>query len=58
MCDLCGQVTKYKKRHMASIHKVYIGDKYPCDICDKVFYEKCELKKHQRTHIAGKKYIW
>ena len=58
MCDLCGTVTKYKTRHMASVHKVFIGDKYPCDICGRVFWQKCELKKHVRTHIAEKSFIW
>lgn len=53
-CDICG-VKSYAyntdlKRHKRSVHGI-LGKPFPCDECEKVFYEPKLLKNHmKRSH--------
>ena len=58
VCDLCGVATKYRIRHMASAHGIFLHGKHTCDVCGKLFFMKCELMNHMVCHDENRSYIW
>ena len=58
VCDLCGVSTKYRIRHMASAHGVFLTGKHTCEVCGKLFFMKCELMNHMVCHDENRSYIW
>jgi len=50
-CDQCGEKFIYQKYfvvHLARVHGQ--GTSYKCSKCDKVFYLRCTLTRHEKTH--------
>ena len=43
---------------MDNYYKVYLSGKHPCEVCGRVFFEKCEMRRHMESHGADKTYIW
>ena len=59
-CHLCAwhgwEARKYY--HMAVKHEVFLSNKFPCDVCGKFLWAKCELRDHMRTHTGEKAFQW
>ena len=47
-----------KVRHMAVNHEVYLGTKYTCETCGKVYWTKSEFHRHVKSHTGEHSYIW
>ena len=60
VCHLCGALVGYdsKVRHMAVSHEIYLGTKYTCETCGKVFWTKSQFNSHVRGHTAEASFIW
>ena len=60
VCHLCGAVMclDSKVRHMAVNHEVYLGTKYTCETCGKVYWTKSEFHRHVKSHTGERSYIW
>ena len=60
MCSVCGKMmyTGSLKRHMATVHNQERTKKYPCSICDKMFFQKKDVSiHHARFHSDDRGYL-
>ena len=60
VCHLCGAVMclDSKVRHMAVTHEVFLGTKYTCETCGKVYWTKSEFHRHVKSHTGEASYVW
>ncbi|XP_045502035.1 zinc finger protein 93-like [Colias croceus] len=57
-CEFCGTVFNYKPKfikHLQRKHSIEKNNK--CDVCDKSFIKKYELRLHMLRHKQNKKYV-
>ena len=60
VCDLCGAEMheESKVRHMAVHHEIYLGKKFTCETCGKVFWTTSQFNAHMRKHNNTDTFIW
>ena len=47
-----------KYGHMAVNHEVFLKNKFTCDVCGKVLWQKHALRNHMRVHTEEKPFQW
>ena len=60
VCDLCGaeMCDDSKVRHMAVHHEIYLGKKFTCETCGKVFWTTGQFNAHMRKHNNTETFVW
>ena len=43
---------------MAVNHEVFLGTKFTCETCGKVYWTKSEFHRHVRSHTDEASYVW
>ena len=60
MCDLCGTEMSYDNKvpHMAKKHQIYLGEKYTCETCGKIYWSKGAFNAHKKKHNNDVSHTW
>ncbi|XP_067635905.1 zinc finger protein 570 [Eurosta solidaginis] len=56
ICEVCGNVYKYKHALIAHMRRHNNDRQFGCELCDKAFVSNVELRRHMRVHTGQKPY--